>query len=138
SVMNRLRSGQLGVLVASDLAARGLDVDDISHVINYDLPDDPEVYIHRIGRTARAGRRGVAWSLVTPEQGGLLTDIEKLANTHIPEKEYPDFPKGRVPADVDQQRRREQQRIDALRSVNRLAVGAGLPAPKAGGQVDTK
>lgn len=137
SVMNRLRSGELGVLVASDLAARGLDVDDISHVINYDLPDDPEVYIHRIGRTARAGRRGVAWSLVTPEQGGLLTDIEKLANTHIPEKTYPDFKPGPAPADVEQQRRREAERITALRSVNRLSASASLPVSREAAVVDT-
>lgn len=137
SVMNRLRAGQLGVLVASDLAARGLDVDDITHVINYDLPDDPEVYIHRIGRTARAGRRGVAWALVTPEQGGLLTDIEKLANTHIPEKVYPEFKPGPLPADVDQLRRREAQRIEALRSVNRMTNSSALPAASSSGRVDT-
>jgi ATP-dependent RNA helicase DeaD len=66
TVMKRLRDGTLGVLVASDLAARGLDVDGISHVVNYDLPEDPEVYIHRIGRTARAGRGGVALGLLAP------------------------------------------------------------------------
>jgi len=69
SVMASFRDGKLDVLVASDLAARGLDIEHISHVINYDLPDDPEVYIHRIGRTARAGRRGTAWSFVMPDQG---------------------------------------------------------------------
>ncbi len=90
-VMTNLRGGKLAVLVASDLAARGLDVENISHVINYDLPEDPEVYIHRIGRTARAGRKGVAWSFVTTEQGELLTAIEKLANIEIPKMEYPDF-----------------------------------------------
>lgn len=107
SVMKRLREGELGVLVASDLAARGLDVDGISHVVNYDLPEDPEVYIHRIGRTARAGRGGVAWSLVTPEQGPLLTQIEKLANTHVPKLEYPDFKPGPVPSDIAARRSRD-------------------------------
>ncbi|NJL31693.1 MAG: DEAD/DEAH box helicase [Phycisphaerales bacterium] len=68
-VMVSLRQGNLDVLVASDLAARGLDVEHISHVINYDLPDDPEVYVHRIGRTARAGKRGVAWAFVTSNRG---------------------------------------------------------------------
>lgn len=91
SVMQRLRDGNLSVLVASDLAARGIDVDGITHVINYDLPEDPEVYVHRIGRTARAGRKGTAWALVTPEQGELLTSIELLINKEIPKKEYPDF-----------------------------------------------
>ncbi len=90
-VMGKLREGKLEVLVASDLAARGLDVDNITHVINYDLPEDPEVYVHRIGRTARAGRGGVAWSFVVPDQGELLTNIEMLANVEIPKMEYPDF-----------------------------------------------
>ncbi len=91
SVMNQFRSGQLAVLVASDLASRGIDVEGITHVVNYDLPDDPDLYVHRIGRTARAGRDGHAWSLVTPKQGSLLTDIELLVNTEIPRMDYPDF-----------------------------------------------
>lgn len=91
SVMNQFRSGQLAVLVASDLASRGIDVEGITHVVNYDLPDDPDLYVHRIGRTARAGRDGHAWSLVTPKQGPLLTDIEMLVNTEIPRMDYPDF-----------------------------------------------
>ncbi|MEQ8770317.1 MAG: DEAD/DEAH box helicase [Phycisphaerales bacterium] len=90
-VMERFRSGSLSVLVASDLASRGIDVEGITHVVNYDLPDDPDIYVHRIGRTARAGREGVAWSLVTPEQGKLLTEIENLINAEIPHKEYADF-----------------------------------------------
>lgn len=99
-VMQKLRDGQLSVLVASDLAARGLDVDDITHVINYDLPEDPEVYIHRIGRTARAGRDGIAWAFVTPDQGDLLTAIEMLTNVEIPQEDYSDFTPGPVPREV--------------------------------------
>jgi ATP-dependent RNA helicase DeaD len=91
SVMQRLRGGDLSVLIASDLASRGIDVEGITHVINYDLPEDPEVYVHRIGRTARAGRKGVAWSLVTPTQGKLLSQIEDLINIMVPKMEYPDF-----------------------------------------------
>ncbi|MCW5754736.1 MAG: DEAD/DEAH box helicase [Phycisphaeraceae bacterium] len=91
NVMRKLREGKLGVVIASDLASRGLDVDGITHVINYDLPEDPEVYVHRIGRTARAGRDGVAWSFVTQEQGKLLTQIEKLINIEIAKMDYPDF-----------------------------------------------
>ncbi|MGH7133401.1 MAG: DEAD/DEAH box helicase [Phycisphaerales bacterium] len=90
-VIEHLHKGTLSVLVASDLASRGLDVQGISHVINYDMPEDPEAYVHRIGRTARIGREGVAWSLVTPEQGELLTNIENLINKEIPRLEYPDF-----------------------------------------------
>lgn len=89
--MQTLRSGSLSVLIASDLASRGIDVENISHVVNYDLPEDVELYVHRIGRTARAGRGGVAWAFVTPEQGGLLTDIEMLVNAEIPKLDYPDF-----------------------------------------------
>ncbi len=91
TVMKALKGGQLSVLIASDLASRGIDADGISHVINYDLPDDPDLYIHRIGRTARAGRGGVAWALVTPSQGELLTEIENLINAEIPKLDYPDF-----------------------------------------------
>jgi len=89
--MERLREGELSVLVCSDLASRGIDVEGISHVINFDLPLDPELYVHRIGRTARAGREGVAWSLVTPADGELLTQVEMLTNTEVPKLEYPDF-----------------------------------------------
>jgi ATP-dependent RNA helicase DeaD len=98
-IIERLRSGKLEVLVASDLASRGLDVEGITHIINYDLPEDPEVYVHRIGRTARAGRSGTAWALVTPTQGQLLSEIEKLTNVHIEKLEYGDFKARPKPAD---------------------------------------
>ncbi len=76
--LTRFRNGQFVVLVATDVAARGLDIPSISHVINYDLPDSPEDYVHRIGRTGRAGRSGVALSFVCLEQRHLIRDIEKL------------------------------------------------------------
>jgi len=76
--LNRFRQNQVKVLVATDVAARGLDIDDISHVFNYDLPDDPEIYIHRIGRTGRAGKTGIAISMVTPREKRLLRQIEIL------------------------------------------------------------
>ncbi len=119
SVMKRLRAGTLGVLVASDLAARGLDVDGITHVINYDLPEDPEIYVHRIGRTARGGQRGIAWSFVTPEQGPLLTEIEKLTNVHIPAQEYDNFEPGPLPRGVREERDRDTQMVEAKRGVSR-------------------
>ena len=99
-VIQDLRDGELQVLVCSDLASRGLDVNGITHVVNYDLPEDPEIYIHRIGRTARAGRDGCGVSFVAPDQGDLLTAIEMLANTEITARVYDDFKLGRVPADV--------------------------------------
>lgn len=74
----RYRKGAFKVLVATDVAARGLDIPDISHVINYDLPDSPEDYVHRIGRTGRAGRSGMALSFVSDEQIFLMRDIEKV------------------------------------------------------------
>jgi ATP-dependent RNA helicase DeaD len=128
-VMDKLRGGRLSVLVASDLAARGLDVDDISHVINYDVPEDPEVYIHRIGRTARAGRGGVAWTFVQPDQGDLLSGIEMLANIEIPQKTYDDFTPGPVPADVASYREAEKRRREELASArNRLSASVAPPS----------
>jgi superfamily II DNA/RNA helicase len=67
-VMSRFRQNQIKVLVATDVAARGLDIDDISHVINFDLPDDIEIYVHRVGRTGRAGKTGIAITLATPAE----------------------------------------------------------------------
>jgi ATP-dependent RNA helicase DeaD len=121
SVIRKLREGEMSVVVASDLAARGLDVEGITHVINFDLPEDPEVYIHRIGRTARAGREGVAWSFVTPEEGGLLTDIEMLANTHIEPLEYRDFKPGPVPKAVEEEKQRDAERHKRLEGQSRFA-----------------
>ncbi len=123
SVMKQLRSENVDVLVASDLAARGLDVDHITHVVNYDLPEDPEVYIHRIGRTARAGRRGTAWTFVTPEQGQQLTEVEKLAGAMIEHMPYPAFKPGPVPADIRDDRARQRRKPDAPSKASDRAVG---------------
>lgn len=75
-VLNRFRENQIKVLVATDVAARGLDIDDISHVFNYDLPNDPESYVHRVGRTGRAGKAGIAITLVTPKEKYHIRRIE--------------------------------------------------------------
>jgi ATP-dependent RNA helicase DeaD len=124
-VMERLHKGELSVLVASDLASRGLDVDGITHVVNYDLPDDPEVYVHRIGRTARIGREGVAWAFVMPDQGELLTGVENLINAEIPKLDYPDFKPSEPP------RGREVQRPapKPANQVNRIAATVAPPLP---------
>jgi len=82
-VLGRFRNNQLKLLVATDVAARGLDIDDISHVINFDPPQDPEVYVHRIGRTGRAGRDGVAISLLSPRDRWLLARIEAYAKARL-------------------------------------------------------
>ncbi|MGN6129897.1 MAG: DEAD/DEAH box helicase, partial [Nocardioidaceae bacterium] len=83
--IGQLRDGRLDILVATDVAARGLDVERISHVVNYDIPTDTESYVHRIGRTGRAGRSGVAISFVTPREGHLLRAIEKTNRTTLQE-----------------------------------------------------
>ncbi|MBI5551450.1 MAG: DEAD/DEAH box helicase [Desulfobacterales bacterium] len=75
-VLQRFRNNQIKVLVATDVAARGLDIDHVTHVFNYDLPNDPEVYVHRIGRTGRAGKSGIAISLLTPKERWFLRRIE--------------------------------------------------------------
>jgi len=82
-VMGRLRAGTTELLVATDVAARGLDVDHLSHVVNYDLPMSPAAYVHRIGRVGRAGREGVALSLVEPRERRMLGTIEKLMRTTV-------------------------------------------------------
>ena len=88
-VLNRFRAGQVKVLVATDVAARGLDIDDISHVFNFDLPDDPEVYVHRVGRTGRAGREGVAITLLSPRERWMLRRIEEYTRFRMTRAELP-------------------------------------------------
>jgi ATP-dependent RNA helicase RhlE len=83
-VLAAFRSGEVRTLVATDIAARGIDVDGISHVVNFDLPNLPETYVHRIGRTARAGAEGVAISLCDGEEVAFLRDIEKLIGITLP------------------------------------------------------
>jgi ATP-dependent RNA helicase DeaD len=88
-VLKRFRDDKLKVLVATDVAARGLDIDDISHVINYDLPQDPEIYVHRIGRTGRAGKTGTAITLLTPKERWGLRRIEGFIKQEIKRLELP-------------------------------------------------
>jgi ATP-dependent RNA helicase DeaD len=90
-IMRDFRAAKVIILIATDVVGRGIDVVGISHIINYDLPEDIENYVHRIGRTGRIGKDGVAISFVTPEQGGLLTDIEKAINKMIDEQRIDGF-----------------------------------------------
>lgn len=89
SVMAASRKGRVEVLVATDVAARGLDVPEVTHVINFDIPSEPDRYVHRIGRTARAGREGAAITLVSPAEVFFLRTIEKATGTKIPRQELP-------------------------------------------------
>jgi ATP-dependent RNA helicase RhlE len=86
--MNDFKSGRLQALIATDIAARGIDIDDITHVINYDLPNEPESYVHRIGRTARAGAEGTAYSFCAADERSFLRDIERLTRTRIEVMEH--------------------------------------------------
>ena len=87
--INSLKDGSLDILVATDVAARGLDVERISHVVNFDIPHDPESYVHRIGRTGRAGRSGTALLFVTPRERHLLKSIERVTRQKLVEIELP-------------------------------------------------
>lgn len=89
-VMERFKARSLQCLVATDVAARGIDVNDITHVINYELPDDPEVYTHRSGRTARAGKSGICMSIVSPKQISNIRQIEKLVKQKFHKSDIPD------------------------------------------------
>lgn len=81
--LEEFRTGASRVLIATDIAARGIDIDDITHVVNYDIPEDPETYVHRIGRTARAGRKGIALSFCDTDERTSLRDIERLTGKRI-------------------------------------------------------
>ena len=89
-VMERFKSKSLQAIVATDVAARGIDVNDITHVINYELPDDPEVYTHRSGRTARAGKSGICMSIVSPKQISNIRQIERLVKQKFHKSDIPD------------------------------------------------
>lgn len=88
-VMRRFREGKVELLVATDVAARGLDIDNVTHVINFDIPQDPESYVHRIGRTGRAGRKGQAITLISPREYRQLRLIERLIKSRIIRKDLP-------------------------------------------------
>jgi ATP-dependent RNA helicase DeaD len=106
-VMRRLRSGEAELLIATDVAARGLDIDRLTHVVNYDLPAAPEAYVHRIGRVGRAGREGVAITLVEPREHHALRNIEKLTKHKIEV--------AHVPTVADLRARRLDNTLAALR-----------------------
>lgn len=94
--LDGFKSGKYRVLIATDIAARGIDVKGIEVVINYDLPDQAEDYVHRIGRTARAGHSGKAISFATPDQGADIRQIERMFRVHLPAKKMPELPPARA------------------------------------------
>jgi ATP-dependent RNA helicase RhlE len=103
--LDGFKSGHVRVLVATDIAARGVDVDDVTHVINFELPNEPESYVHRIGRTARAGSEGIAISFCDQSERIYLRDIERLVKRQIPVVTH-DLPAGSIaPANTNEERR---------------------------------
>jgi ATP-dependent RNA helicase DeaD len=116
-VLKRLREGQVELMVATDVAARGLDIPEISHVINYDIPNDPEAYVHRIGRTGRAGRSGLAITFVTPRERRQLQHIERTVGVRIEREKLPSL------ADVAARRR------EAFRETLQVTLEDGDLAP---------
>ena len=99
--LDRFKKGELQVLVATDIAARGIDIDDVTHVVNFDLPNVPETYVHRIGRTARAGASGVAISLCDVEEWPYLAAIERLMKKHLRRPRENPFPSASAPRMTD-------------------------------------
>ncbi len=134
AALGAFRQGSTPVLVATDIAARGIDVSGVSHVFNYELPNVPEQYVHRIGRTARAGADGISVSFVAPDEKPYLRDIEKLTGVKLMPLSLPeDFQKeaarlplpARKPAEAEQDARR-----DARDARGRGGPGAGRGAPR--------
>ncbi|MGO1544209.1 MAG: DEAD/DEAH box helicase [Gulosibacter sp.] len=117
-LVDNLKSGKLDILVATDVAARGLDVDRITHVVNFDIPTDPESYVHRIGRTGRAGRTGAAISFVTPRERRLLNHIERTTRQPMEEMQLPSA------ADVNETRlaRFDDEITKALQQTERITA----------------
>jgi ATP-dependent RNA helicase RhlE len=134
AALGAFRKGDMPVLVATDIAARGIDVSGVSHVFNFELPNVPEQYVHRIGRTARAGADGVALSLCAPDEKAYLRDIERLTGVKLAPVPLPEnftaeaarlpAPARRSPAEMEQDARREER--DA-----RGARGTRGPKPRA-------
>ena len=114
AVMNRVRSGKTDLLMATDVAARGLDIEHVSHVVNYDLPADPESYVHRIGRTGRAGRSGTAITLADPREHRLLRTIERFTKQKIDVQPVPT---------VKDLQRASSRAVDGASLRERLAAG---------------
>ena len=126
--LERFRTGAGRVLVATDIAARGIDVDGITHVINYDLPDVPESYVHRIGRTARAGRSGVALSFCDAEERAHLRDIEALIKVRIPVVSDHPWHAASIPTHTEAKRRHNKPRDNGSRGRGGPRQDDGRPA----------
>ncbi|WP_088211019.1 DEAD/DEAH box helicase [Shewanella sp. Shew256] len=131
------KSGEVRVLVATDIAARGLDIDQLPQVVNFDLPNVPEDYVHRIGRTGRAGALGQAVSLVSSEETKLLRDIERLINRVLERQEVEGFSPVHALPESTLNAHGKENKIKAVAS-QRKHRSAGKPAPRAGSGRDAR
>ena len=136
--LDRFKDGRCHVLVATDIASRGIDVDDVSHVFNYDLPDDPESYVHRIGRTARAGASGIAITFCDRQERANLTAVQRLIKQTIPVRtDHPEHvPEGEaasLPADTPRPKRPQR---NARRTRPRASGNGGGKGKNAGPAAD--
>ncbi len=123
NALNNFKTGKTRVLIATDIAARGIDVDSLSHVINFEMPNVPETYVHRIGRTGRAGANGIAFSFCDAEEKEYLADIQKLIGKKIPVIEGHPFPfTGIIPAPSAKPDRRNNSRANT--STNKKQVSS--------------
>ena len=127
--MKNFRTGKFDVLIATDLASRGIDVADISHIVNYDVPEDPEVYVHRVGRTARMGAAGKAFTFVGRDQGDLLTKIENLINMVIPQATVEGFEPSPTPSDWTEQKPGDLGPSKPVQSRFERPYGSAQPPP---------
>ncbi|SNZ21241.1 DEAD/DEAH box helicase [Cohaesibacter gelatinilyticus] len=122
------KNGEINIMVATDIAARGIDIDDVSHVVNFELPEVPEAYVHRIGRTARAGRTGTAISLCDATEAKLLRDIEKLIGTRLPTDGTEPLPFDKEAAKAKNARRNPRQATQGKKAKpHRKGQAAGKP-----------
>ena len=123
-VLAQFKSGEIRVLVATDIAARGIDIDKLKYVINYDIPNVAETYVHRIGRSGRAGEEGNAISLCEPEENAFVKEIEKLINQKIERVKENPFPQTDKPMtemekkDWEKEKQRRKQEFFARRKQN--------------------
>ncbi|UCS93923.1 DEAD/DEAH box helicase [Echinicola marina] len=126
-VLKDFKGGKIRVLVATDIAARGIDIDKLKYVINFDIPEAAETYIHRIGRSGRAGEAGIALSLCEPEENAYLKDIEKLANKQVSVVNNHPFPQTDKPMTAQQKKEfnKEKQRRKQEFFANRKKNGGG-------------
>ena len=123
--LSNFKSGEIKILVATDIAARGIDIDKLKHVINYDIPNVAETYVHRIGRSGRAGDKGVAISICEPEENSYVKDIEKLIKKKISVIDNHSYPQTDKPMnaqqkkDFEKEKQRKRQEFFANRKKNK-------------------